>query len=182
MINWDNKEEVQAAAATFPNIFAFEIASALEEAAAVIVGRVADATPVGTGGSGGNLANSIAAGRPEKTENGHRIEWGTMMPHAPAIEYGRRPGAQMPPVEDIARWLWIKGPAMGFDITDEEDAMRIAFVVARKIGRKGFTSGPYAGQNGGTAWKMFEMGMTRAASQVADILDEAEARIARRIN
>src|SRR6185295_7665457 len=30
-------------------------------------------------------------------------------PHAPIIEYGRRPGAKMPPLEPILRWMRRKG-------------------------------------------------------------------------
>lgn len=50
-------------------------------------------------------------------------------PHAPAIEFGRRPGGKMPPYHEgtpLAKWVKIK---MGADVP--------AFLVARSIARKG---------------------------------------------
>jgi hypothetical protein len=47
-------------------------------------------------------------------------------PHAAVIEYGRRPGSRMPPVEAIRGWARRKGLPKG-----------VAFLIARSIARKG---------------------------------------------
>lgn len=59
-------------------------------------------------------------------------------PHAAFIEYGRRPGARMPPPRVIEQWLEAK---MRGRIRNrgkrEASAKALAFVVARAIGRRG---------------------------------------------
>ena len=52
--------------------------------------------------------------------------------YAIVIEEGRRPGQRMPPSDMLVPWIMQK-----FDLP-EEQAQKLAFVVARSIGRKGF--------------------------------------------
>jgi hypothetical protein len=59
-------------------------------------------------------------------------------PHAAIIEHGRRPGSRMPPVRVIAEWLEqkMRGSVKGRK-SRLQQASRLAFVVARAIGRRG---------------------------------------------
>ncbi len=47
------------------------------------------------------------------------------------MEYGRRPGAKMPPPQALERWVYL---VMG---VPADEALGVAFVVARNIGRRG---------------------------------------------
>lgn len=177
VINWANEDEVKLAVKTWPHIFEEEILASLQYAAEILVGKTADLAPVGTGASGG-LAASIAADRPTPVSGGWRVAYGTPVEHAETIEYGRRPGAAMPPVSELTRWLWIKGPALGFQFETEEEAEAIALNIARKIAARGFSSGPVSGDHGGTAWAMFRRGQTYAKSEVDEVFRQCQERIA----
>ena len=57
---------------------------------------------------------------------------GSQLSYAPfAFEYGRKPGKR-PPIDAIVRWLAIKPVDLG-----GQDIRRVAFLIARSIGRKG---------------------------------------------
>jgi hypothetical protein len=178
-INWKNEAEIKRAVRRWLEIFAEEIVGTLEYVAEILVGKTADLTPVGTGGAG-NLASSIGADRPTATSEGWIVAYGTTADHAEPIEYGRTPGSTMPPVEEITRWLWLKGPSLGFVFETEEEAEQIAFNIARKIAARGFTSGPVTGKSGGTAWAMFQRGQVQARSEVDEAFRACRERIARR--
>lgn len=154
LIKWRNKSSVRAAVGRWPEIFEREIIAFLEVSALKLAGRTADLAPVGIG-AGGNLANSIVAQRPAPIANGWQVHYGTSVEYAEVIEYGRTPGSAMPPVDELARWVWLKGPQLGFAFETEEEAAEIALNIARKIAKYGFASGPVPGVNGGTAWAMF---------------------------
>jgi hypothetical protein len=51
--------------------------------------------------------------------------------YAPVMEFGRRPGARMPPIDPIQRWVRRK---LGLR---SSEARGVAFVIARSIGRRG---------------------------------------------
>lgn len=57
---------------------------------------------------------------------------GSALPYAAAVHEGRRPGSRMPPVSAIAAWLGRRG-----------GDTRLAFVVARAIGRRGIKGRPF---------------------------------------
>lgn len=82
-----------------------------------------------------SLLNSVA----KQFEGRGAVEaWlvGSDQPHAPFVEYGRRPGKQ-PPVEAIIRWIAIKPiDTGGRSIRD------VAFMIARAIGRRGLKPRP----------------------------------------
>lgn len=194
MIRWTNKKSVLAAVRKWPDIFGEEILAALEHSAAVLVGRSSDLAPAGSGASG-SLHASIHYNRPEATGAGWRVTWGTNVDHAETIEHGRTPGSTPPPVEEIARWAYTKFAQLGIELqtfkkgerageqeTEEEAATRVAYAIAKKIGRDGFSSGPVAGDSGGTAWKMFERGTEAARSEVESIFRDCRDRISQRIN
>ncbi len=101
----------------------------------------------------GKLTNSITAQAP--VVSAHRATQATVSQppagdYAPVIEEGRRPGARMPPVAPIRRWLErtttgkriieamaVKLKAEGEKITKAKLLDRAALQVARSIGRKG---------------------------------------------
>ncbi len=56
--------------------------------------------------------------------------------YAGVIEYGRRVGARMPPVEPIARWAQLK---LG---VPKKQARGVGFVIARAISRRGIAARP----------------------------------------
>ena len=73
--------------------------------------------------------------------HGYRIR--NTAPHGPPVDFGRRPGAAMPPLKAIEKWV-----AMRFGISMVQyrgrggrfvasPARRVAFLVARSIARKG---------------------------------------------
>lgn len=62
-------------------------------------------------------------------------ELGNDAPHAPVIEYGRRPNRPGPPLAPIREWVYRKLVATGQ--VAEEDADGLAFVIRRAIHRRG---------------------------------------------
>lgn len=56
---------------------------------------------------------------------------GSTAPHAPFVEYGRRPGKQ-PPVDAITRWIALKPIEIG-----DRKIRSVAFAIARRIGKRG---------------------------------------------
>lgn len=86
---------------------------------------------------------------------------GTPMEHGEPVEHGTKP--HFPPTGPIAFWVEKKMGLSG------KDAERVAFLIARKISKKG-TKGQ----------KMFETAMTENESRVMAILAEIPGEIARR--
>lgn len=76
-----------------------------------------------------------------KLPNGARAH--STAPYAAIIEWGRRPGARMPPVRLIAAWLARKGFVKGVGSkrfateSQHRRLLSVAFVVARAIARRG---------------------------------------------
>jgi len=170
MIEWTNRDAVLTAMSRWPRIFAEESQFALSAYAEVIVAEIIERTPVGHGGGPwGHLANSIQAGDPYKTGRGWEIEYGTPAEYAEPIEYGRRPGS-MPPVAAIAEWVLSK-PSFG--VSDEKEALRIAYPIARAIARRGYKDHP-------DGWKMFEEGLKAAEPRLEMILNRMRTNIDRR--
>ena len=60
-----------------------------------------------------------------------RVLFGTSALYGPVVEEGRRPGATMPPPDALRPWVERK---LG---VRREESKRVAFVVARSIGKKG---------------------------------------------
>lgn len=59
--------------------------------------------------------------------------------YAAFVEYGRRAG-RMPPVDDIAAWVYKK-----FHIRDWKEAMSMAWAMAKRIAKQGTTPHPFFG-------------------------------------
>ena len=86
----------------------------------------------------------VSSGRYKGSWNVRNIEHGAVLynslSYPPFIEYGRRAGARFPPVAALIRWVRHKGLAKGV-----ADAHGLAFVIARKIAKKGIPPKPVMG-------------------------------------
>jgi hypothetical protein len=82
------------------------------------------------------LVNSIT------TTHEALLRWrvGPRVEHAWYVEYGRRPGARMPPVSAVEDWVMTK-----LQIPPGRDRRRAAFLVARAIARRGIPARPFVG-------------------------------------
>lgn len=101
-----------------------ETASLLEH----YIGRV---TPEGVGGARSGLKASIFS---EVREQGTRISTitGTNKAYAMPVEYGRRAGQRPPPYRALLDWVGLR-----FGISDPKRQKRLAFLIARAIGKRG---------------------------------------------
>lgn len=97
------------------------VRAAMEEATAYLEREVDAGMPVDQGAARESVRVTVS-GSPINLTG--RL-W-SPLPHVAVIEEGRRPGSTPPPVEPIRRWLERRGM----------DG-RLAFVVARAIGRRG---------------------------------------------
>lgn len=177
-IDWKNRESVLAAVKRYPAIFYDEYRVGLMAMGDLLVASVVEKTPVGGGSSPtGHLSNSIQAGEPKPSRNGMAIQIGTPAEYAEVIEHGRTPGQQMPPVEDIAVWVWERKHLFGDDVKTEKDAMRIAYPIALSIARNGFKT---AAEGEGQGWGMFGRAMKEDMAQLEAMGDEMKERIERR--
>lgn len=83
---------------------------------------------VGAGGAV-NTGNFKRSWRWSKLPDGAAVY--NMAPYAGVIEYGRRPGSQMPPTRPIAQWIQRR---LG---KNAKEAQGMAFAVAKAIGKRG---------------------------------------------
>lgn len=79
------------------------------------------------------------------------------MPYAAIIEYGRRPGGRLPPVDILAEWVRRK-----LGVKNKKEAQGIAWAIARKIASKG-TAPRYVLLNSMPAIRQFVNEETRLA-------------------
>lgn len=140
-VNYD-MTEVRRLVKRWPEITLDETEKVLETIAARLEKEVVERTPAGVGGAAG-LRGSIhgevvSFGMPVKAQVGTPLEYGEV------VEYGRRPGKAMPPVDPIAKWVRSK-----LGITDRKEARSVGFAIARTIAREG-TEGAHMFEN---AWK-----------------------------
>ena len=157
----------------FPDIFADEYQAHLQLMAEIMVSEMVELMPTGTGDSQwGHLANSFQAGDPVPGANGWSVAIGTPAEYASVIDEGRKPGGKMPPVSEIANWVWHRRYLFD-DIKTEKDAARLAFAIARKIAERGFKDRP-------DGWQFVEKGQAQAMPQVEGIARDMKATISRR--
>lgn len=99
------------------------VRAGMEESLAYLQGVVREGMSVDTGLGRGSVTTDLRGTRVDSLRG--RVF--SPLPHVLVMEEGRQPGAAMPPVAVIARWMERKGI--------EGDA----FLMARSIGRKGIT-------------------------------------------
>ena len=115
-----------------PEIVTGELTSAMTEATAFMEAEVKDRTPHGVFGTQGGLASTIFGQVAEKGVAVVRGEVGHQSKHGDVVEKGRTPGKAWPPEGALLRWIEVK---LG---VDEKEALKLEFVIRRKIGQKGF--------------------------------------------
>lgn len=153
--------ELQANIARNPAVVREELEAAVTEADLLLAREVQERSPVGAGGAAG-----FKGGVYHAEEIGESSVIGivsTSVSYAVAVELGTRP--HFPPLEPLIDWVKAK-----FGISGEKEARGAAFLVARKIARKGTVG-------------QFPFGLTFQAleNQVVAIFDRAAARIAARL-
>lgn len=128
---------------------------AMHDSVAVLEKDVRQRAPVGVGGQSG-LKGSIAG---EVREYSAKVEGlvGTPLRYAETVEYGRRAGANMPPVSALIPWVEQK-----LTLRAGETAKGVAFAIAR-----------YMAQRGSRSWRqsppgerMFERGLAAAEPRI----------------
>lgn len=142
-----------------PAIVEQESRAALNAGVLMFQGAIVPLTPVGVTGMTRKGVQTMVTGT-----------WASMLgrvfnpvAHAMAVETGRKPGKQ-PPTERLLLWVRRK-----LGVSDKQ-ARSVAFLVARKIGRKG-TKGAF----------MFAKGFKAMEAKVRARMDEVPGRIIRRL-
>ena len=173
-IRWENQRSVLRAVDQFEDIFYQEFSDALMLIGELYVTEIVSHTPVG-GGSGpdGHLATSFQVGLPVNTAAGMRTHIGSPAEHGEVIDQGRAPGSTPPPVDAIAVWVWDVRHRFP-EVQTEEDARRIAFPIARAIGRHGFST---AADGPGLGWGMIAKALASDLEAVGQVLEVAKERI-----
>jgi hypothetical protein len=110
--------------------FDAEISSTLAELGAYGQRLVVQAAPRGVSAGGGGLRGSIFNELRGTPANRQAIVASSVF-YAPIVEEGRKAGRR-PPIEKIRLWATRK---LG---VSSKDSMRVAFLIARKIGRRGY--------------------------------------------
>jgi len=147
-----------------PDITHEEMSASVEEILLLLEREIKDDTPVGVGGSAG-LRGSIThqmIGTALSGGVGVAGKVFTPMAHGLPVELGTRP--HWPPIEPIADWVHAK---LG---VPRAEAGSVAYLVARKISRKG-TKGAH----------MFEKNFSEHAGQITSLLLAGLDRITTRL-
>lgn len=120
-----------------PDVINRGLLSASRQALPILVRQTDLAVPASANGSRGavNTGAYRQAWKAEPKQGFLSFRYGLLvsnrMPYSGVIEYGRRRGARPPPTEAIARWAQRK---LGLPY---KKARGIAFVIAKKIGKRG---------------------------------------------
>jgi len=105
--------------------------SRMKAVTGITAGKISDLTPVGSTGA---LSQSIAQGwTVRKTRKGWLGRIAPTEAYGSIIEFGRKYPGKFPPISAIEYWLKRKGRRLGLP-----QGKRMAFLIARKIARKGF--------------------------------------------
>lgn len=112
----------------FPEIANKHLDRAMQNAVLVLQGEARQRAPVFMGALRGSIRSKVTGqGMSLKGVVGSALK----EDYPVVMEFGRRPGAKMPPPQALERWVHLQ---MG---VPTEDAPGVAYVVARSIGRKG---------------------------------------------
>ncbi|MGH7459834.1 MAG: hypothetical protein ACREMA_02250 [Longimicrobiales bacterium] len=141
--------------------------AAMHEAVLLLERRVKLNTPIGVtesarGSIGSEVRRGVAAGRGVPVVRGFV---GSPLAHVLVLDRGRRPGAPPPPSDALELWVRRR---MG--VTDIAEAQRVAFLVARAIGRRGTK-----------ALHIFDRAVRESQSTLDRIFDRAGVAIAVRV-
>lgn len=136
---------------------------AFGETTQLLEAYIGKATPEGVGGNRTGLKASLFS---EVREQGTRISsiTGTTKAYALPVEFGRRPGQKPPPYRSLIEWVGLR-----FGISDPKRVKRLAFVIARAIGKRGTRA--YRQSPPGV--RMFERGLAVAEPQIVAAFERA---------
>lgn len=138
-----------------PDLVRKELLAAVTEADMLLEREVKDATPTATGVSRASIFS-----REQALPDGAIGVVGTSQTHMAYVELGTQP--HFPPVQALEDWVRVK-----LGISDPKKVHGIAYLIARKIARRG-TKGK----------EMFKLTWDRYQPQVEAIFSRATARIA----
>jgi len=171
VIKWEDKEALLSTIRKFPDVFAEGFQAILIAVVEVANSKASELAPVGGGGGpGGHLANSFGHGEPYPTTTGWAIDFGTPVEYGEVIENGRSPGSTPPPIREIAQWIWetrYRFPS----VKTEDDAIALAYPIARSIGKKGFSTAP---DGPGKGWGMLAKGSAYAEGKADKIIEDGK--------
>lgn len=156
-------EKLERLAHKYPDIARDEMRKGMEQSVKLVQANVRPLTPVGVSG---RLRQSIVT---EVNHVGSSIigKVGSSLTneiYPNVMEHGRAPG-KMPPPKALERWVHLQ---LG---VPNEQALGVAYVVARSIARKGIKGR-----------KFMEQGWEQSKSQVATFFNEALKRIMGRLH
>ncbi len=138
-----------------------ELSTAAQQSVIAVESAVRPLVPVGVSGA---LRQSIISEVKREGVGGSiigRVFSSLDSPYPAVMEFGRRPGAAMPPPDALVRWVHLK-----LGVPDEQ-APGVAFTVARSIARKGI-----AGR------RFMQQGFEKVKGQVDQFYARALERIA----
>ena len=143
-----------------PHVVREELLAAMTEADGKLEAQVKELAPRG---ASGDLQRSVIGEERAVGEFGVEGLVASPLSYAPPVELGTKP--HFPPVEALIDWVKAK-----LGVTGDKEARSVAFLVARKISRRG-TQGQ----------KMFEGALEHMIPEVNAIFSAAQDRIAARI-
>jgi len=145
---------------SFPALLGRELTTAMESSLQTLEREVASRTPVNTGQLRSSIGHSIVSPFPDLVgQVGTPKEYGIVM------EYGRKPGSRMPPVDAIQYWVVRK---LQLSADEAESA---AWAIAKSIAKKGIE-----GRH------MFEEGLKVAEPTIQKIFNNAAGRATAQVN
>jgi len=142
-----------------PDIVVEELTAGIWESELLLERETKELTPVGVSGG---TRSSIQAREPKRLADNVVGEMGSPMKHVLAVELGTKP--HYPPIQPLAEWVEHKFGYSG------NEARNVAFLIQRKIGRKG-TEGAF----------MFKQAFEANQEQVLRIMARASGRAVSRI-
>lgn len=154
-LRMDAVDALRGAMARAPELVEQELLVSMTEATMLLERDVKERMPRVSGMTAGSVTSDAFA-----TSAGVLGVVGSALPVAAFLELGTKP--HMPPVAALVPWV---RAAMG--IVDLQEAERVAFLVARKIGRYGTKPK-----------KHFESALRENEAQIRQIIEEAAVRIA----
>ncbi len=126
-----NINEIQELVKKYPDVVHAETMAVMKIIVARLEKEVTEGTPAGVGGAAG-LRGSIYGEVVSMAGSSVEGVVGTPLEYGEVVEMGRRPGKGFPPIAPITLWAIRK-----LGVADKE-AKSVAFLIARKIAKKGF--------------------------------------------
>ena len=142
-----------------PEIIDDEMIPTMWEAELLLEREIKEGTPIGVSG---NSRASISAREPKRLADNIIGEVGSPLKHILAVELGTKP--HYPPIRPLEDWVRAK---LGLG---DNEARHVAFLVQRKIGRKG-TDGAF----------MFKRGFEANEAQIQRMFEAAHRRVIQRM-